>query len=198
MVKSKKIIILLSFILSPIFMWGEINFFWDIGGGSIEGKIHKNDFKSDLSLHIGDIYVKEENTNLVMKFEPLVCNFALETIDTVESQIPQRALQSLYFLNTKISWIPIDTEFIWFGPCISVNYLNPFNISEVLLAGGVEFSLFLPFDFTDSIGEKFLPKLLSVECGLSLSSCENFKPYFYGKVSLNIGIVVSMLANMVK
>ena len=52
MVKSKKIIILLSFILSPIFMWGEINFFWDIGGGSIEGKIHKNDFKSDLSLQI--------------------------------------------------------------------------------------------------------------------------------------------------
>lgn len=154
--------------------------------------------KSDLSLHIGDIYVKEEKTNLVMKFEPLVCNFALETIDTVESQIPQRALQSLYFLNTKISWIPIDTEFIWFGPCISVNYLNPFNISEVLLAGGVEFSLFLPFDVTDSLGEKFLPKLLSVECGLSLSSRENFEPYFYGKVSLNIGIVVSMLANMVK
>ena len=61
-------------------MWGEINFFWDIGGGSIEGKIHKNDFKSDLSLHIGDIYVKEEKTNFLKSEKTRKIFFKIQVI----------------------------------------------------------------------------------------------------------------------
>lgn len=192
--KSKKSIIIFVFLLFPVFMWGETYFFWDLGSGSIDARINQNRFESNLSLAIGDLYLKEEKTNLVFNIEPVLCNFFLESKETAYPELPQRDLKSMFLLNTKISWNPIDTDYICFGPYMSANYLNPFNISELLVSSGLEFSLFMPI--YDDI---YIPKILSIETGFLFSN-DNKKNqyYFYGKLSFNLGIIVALLSNGLK
>ena len=195
--KPKKIIILLLFLLATK-LWCEPTFYWDIGGFSAGAVFNTNNFSPELKVQIGDLYLISEKTHLCFEVKPLILNLSLIQNENMNSDIPQRDLTGLTFVNFTGSWNPLMTENFWLGGYITLEYLNPFDITRIKFHTGLEFAIILPLYFSESVFSNILPKILTLDTGLLLDSKNSFRPSGYVNICLNFGFFFSMLAEKIQ
>jgi hypothetical protein len=191
-------ILFLFFILLFLSVPGfsEITPYWDIGKFSFSGIKRKDNWYADTELHIGTFYFIEDRTGLYLSFCPcraeLVYNADLG--NNTETLFPWNTL-SVSFVNLEVGWNTVFGRDFMFSPFIRMNTVDTVDIANFVLSSGVEISWIHAIEPFCSFDYSLLPKVISLETGITAGSVRLFYPCFYCSIGLNLGICFGALSS---